>query len=92
MLVQSQNKLQIEEGMSAILAGDLKRGVATLASTDLASSSPKWRAVMAAIRLFPALARPVIRFYMRDHPFHRAQSSSRSGQASDGKQQETPRS
>jgi GT2 family glycosyltransferase len=92
MLEQSQNKLQIEEGMSAILAGDLKRGVATLASTDLAASSPKWRAVMTAIRLFPALARPVIRFYMRDHPFHRAQSSSRSGQASDGKQQETPRS
>jgi hypothetical protein len=43
---------------------------------------------MTVFRLFPALAGPVIRFYMRDHPFHRAQSG-RSSQASDDKQQET---
>jgi hypothetical protein len=43
---------------------------------------------MATFRLFPALARPVIRFYMRDHPLHGTQSG-RIDQGSDGKQQET---
>lgn len=69
MLAIAENQLRIEQGLAAILGGRTREGLRLLRRTDVASSSIKWRLAMAAFRLFPPLAGPVIRFYMRGHPF-----------------------
>lgn len=69
MLAEADNRLRIEEGTAALLAGEARRGVSLLRSTDIAGRSAKWRAAMALFRLAPPLAVPAMRFYMRGHPF-----------------------
>jgi GT2 family glycosyltransferase len=64
MLERSRNDLRIEEGVADILAGRSWRGVAQLRTTDLADTSPRWRMAMRLFRLFPPLARPMLRRYM----------------------------
>lgn len=69
MLERAQNQLRIEEGVDSIVRGRTREGVALLLSTDIGERSPKWRLAMRAFRLFPPLAGPVIRSYMRGHHF-----------------------
>lgn len=69
MLGKAQNQLRIEQGLAAVVARRTREGLALLRRTDIAASSTKWRLAMAAFSLFPPLAGPVLRFYMRGHPF-----------------------
>ncbi len=76
MLATAENQLRIEEGIAAVVEGRGREGLALLRRTDVASSSTKWRVAMAAFRLLPPLAVPVLRFYMRGHPFSGAKAKS----------------
>jgi cellulose synthase/poly-beta-1,6-N-acetylglucosamine synthase-like glycosyltransferase len=69
MLASAENRLRMEQGLAAVAEGRTREGLRLLRRTDIAASSAKWRLAMAAFRLFPPLAGPVIRFYMRDQPF-----------------------
>jgi cellulose synthase/poly-beta-1,6-N-acetylglucosamine synthase-like glycosyltransferase len=69
MLARADNALRIETGLADVVAGRTREGLRTLQATDIAQRSRKWRLAFAAFRLFPALAGPAIRFYMRRHPF-----------------------
>lgn len=76
MLVVAENQLRIEQGIAAIVEGRRREGLRLLRGSDVARSSIKWRLAMAAFRLFPPLAGPVLRFYMRGHAFGSNQGSS----------------
>ena len=69
MLAVAENQLRIEQGLAAIVQHRTREGLALLRQTDIAGSSAKWRIAMTAFRLLPPLAGPVVRFYMRGHPF-----------------------
>jgi len=69
MLALAERRLKREEGFAAVLAGRTREGAALLSRSDLAERSAKWRLATIAFRLFPPLAGPVIRFYMRGQPF-----------------------
>lgn len=69
MLAKAENQLRIEQGLAQALEGRTREGVALLRRTDLARRSLKWRLAMTTFQLFPALAGPVLRLYMRGHPF-----------------------
>lgn len=75
MLARAQEQLRGEEGFAAVVQGRTREGVALLAASDLPRRSPKWRLALAAFRLFPPLAKPVLRFYTRRHPFYRDQQA-----------------
>jgi len=69
MVAKAERQLYLETGLIAILQGRKREGLRLLRRSDLAKRSLKWRLATIAFRLFPPLAGPVIRFYMRDHPF-----------------------
>lgn len=69
MLAVAENQLRIEQGLSAVVGGQTREGLRLLRQSDIAAKSVKWRLAMTAFRLFPPLAGPVIRFYMRGTPF-----------------------
>ena len=72
MLARAQEKLRGEEGFAAVVQGRTREGVALLRSSDLPRRSAKWRLAIGAFGLFPPLAKPVLRFYTRRHPFYGA--------------------
>jgi glycosyltransferase involved in cell wall biosynthesis len=74
MLARAQQRLRGEEGLAAIVLGRTKEGLALIRTSDLPRRSPKWRLALAAFRLFPPLAKPVLRFYSRRHPFFQEQA------------------
>lgn len=69
MLAQAERVLDYEEGLEDVLAGRTREGLGRLRRSGIAARSRKWRLGLAIFRLFPALAGPVIRSYMRGHPF-----------------------
>jgi glycosyltransferase involved in cell wall biosynthesis len=69
MLERARNQLRIEEGVDAIVQRRTREGVRLLLSTDIGRRSPKWRLAMRLFALFPPLAGPVVRAYMRGHHF-----------------------
>jgi glycosyltransferase involved in cell wall biosynthesis len=75
MLERAQEQLRGEEGFAAVAQGRTREGVKLLRSSDLPRRSPKWRLALAAFALFPPLAKPVLRFYTRRHPFYRDQQA-----------------
>jgi glycosyltransferase involved in cell wall biosynthesis len=78
MLARAEEQLRGEEGHAAILEGRTREGLALLRASDLPGRSPKWRLALIAFRLFPPLAKPVLRFYSRRHPFFGEQQTGKS--------------
>lgn len=78
MLARAEEQLRGEEGFAAAVAGRTAEGVALLRASDLPRRSRKWRLALIAFRLFPPLAKPVLRFYSRRHPFFGEQQAGKS--------------
>ncbi|HEY0115255.1 MAG TPA: glycosyltransferase family A protein [Allosphingosinicella sp.] len=76
MLAEADNDLAISEAMAAILEGRSREGIGRLRGTDIGRRSIKWRVALTAFSLFPPLARPVLRFYMRRQPFGSTKAAS----------------
>jgi glycosyltransferase involved in cell wall biosynthesis len=74
MLARAREQLRGEEGLAAVVQGRTKEGLALIRASDLPRRSPKWRLALTAFRLFPPLAKPVLRFYSRRHPFFQEQA------------------
>lgn len=68
MLAKAERDLRMEEGIAAILEGRRGEGLRMLRDSNAAGASFKWRLAMTGLRLFPPLAGPVMRLYMRRQP------------------------
>ena len=73
LIADSRRALALEHAIDRIIDGDAARGLAQLrASSDL--SGPVWTAALAAWRVFPGLARPMLRWRRRAHSRGNTQS------------------
>jgi glycosyltransferase involved in cell wall biosynthesis len=68
-LAQAENAVLIEEGLAAVVRGETAAGLRMLYQTDLPRHSTKWRLAMAAFRLMPPVAGPILRSYVRGSGF-----------------------
>lgn len=67
LLTDSQSALAFEHAIDRIVDGDTRRGLADLRATSGQVDGPVWRMAFAAWQLFPALARPMLRWRRRAH-------------------------
>lgn len=54
-----------ERGVDAALAGDARKGLRMMHESGFKASKARWRLAMAAMRVLPVLARPLLRYYRR---------------------------
>jgi GT2 family glycosyltransferase len=71
MLVDALQRLKCEQGFALVGQDRIGEAVPMLRASDLAQRSFKWKVALTAFALVPPLARPVLRSYMRQHPFAR---------------------
>lgn len=67
LLAESQSALAFEHAIDCIVDGDTRRGLSALRATSGQVDGPVWRAAFALWQLFPALARPMLRWRRRAH-------------------------
>ena len=67
MIAQNRHALAFEHAVDRIIDGDTRAGLAELRATSDLVSGPVWTAAFAAWQVFPALARPMLRWRRRAH-------------------------